>query len=78
MKKQDILIFISALIMMISFSALSYGQELTLNGYEVKEYQSEYEKIIDIGFMGEDIKSFRTALQEGNLKAVKYLAASGR
>ena len=72
MKKQDVLIFITALIMMFSFSALSYSQTL-LDEYDIKEYKNQYEKIIDIGFVGEDIKSFGPALESGNLKAVKYL-----
>ena len=73
MKKQEVLICIIALIMMISCTALSFSQELTLDKYNLKQYQNQYEKIIDIGFIGEDIKSFGPALESGNLKAVKYL-----
>lgn len=73
MKKQEVLICIIALIMMISCAALSFSQELTLDKYNLKQYQNQYKKIIDIGFMGKDIKSFGSALENGNLKAVKYL-----
>jgi len=76
MKKQEVLIFIMASVMMLSFSALSYAQELKFDKDTLKEYQNQYEKILNIGFMGEDIKSFDSALQKGNFKAVKYLVES--
>ena len=73
MKKQDVLVFITALVMMISCAALSFGQEIKLDEYNLKEYQNQYEKVIDIGFPGQDIKAVGPALEKGNLKAVKYL-----
>lgn len=74
MKKQDVLVFIAALIMMISCAALSFGQLLDIDESNLQEYRNEYEKVLDIGFMGEDIRSFAPALQKGNLRAVKYLS----
>lgn len=73
MKKQEVLIFIVALVMMFSCAALSFGQKLKLDESNIEEYQNQFEKILDIGFMGEDIKAFGPALEKGNLKAVKYL-----
>ena len=71
MKKQDVLIFIVALIMMFSFSALSHGQTM-LEEYNLSEYTSKYGNILPIGVNNEG-KAFAPAVQEGNLRVVKYL-----
>ena len=71
MKKQDIVVFITALVMMISCAALSFGQTM-LEEYNLSEYTSKYGNILPIGVNNEG-KAFGPAVQEGNLQVVKYL-----